>query len=74
MSTMINYRDPSKVNFATPYMHGDKVKIDGKDWTVINQMDGWMLSTDGTWRGKHPRINGISAMVNLIRMINEATS
>ncbi len=67
-----NRRDPTKVNVFNPYEDGDVVTIDGKDWQVRND-GGWYLTTTGNWRGEHPEIKKIPAMVDLIRAIEQAS-
>ena len=65
-------RDPALVTMFNPYSNGDIVTIGGKDWMLKQDMPGWYLSSDGTWRGEHPTIKGIKWMQDLIREVEQA--
>lgn len=67
-------RDPRSVTMFNPYLEGDIVTLDGKDWTVRSDMPGWYLTNTGNWRGQHPTIHSIKSMEVLIREIEQAAT
>lgn len=67
-------RDPTKVSAFNPYIDGDVVTIDGKDWTVKTDTPGWYLTTTGDWRGQHPTLRGIKSMNDLIAQVEKAAT
>lgn len=67
-------RNPAQVSAFTPYLAGDIVTIDGRDWQVQQDMGGWYLTSTGNWRGMHPTIQKIRGMNELIAEIERAAT
>lgn len=68
----VNIRDPFKVNYFTPYMSGDCVMLQDKQWQVQQGMKGWYLTDTGNHRGTHPTVKDITGMNDFIWAIERS--
>lgn len=62
-------RKLDQVNYFNPFMHGDITTIGSREWQVKSDTAGWYLTSDGTWRGKHPGIGDIRGMNDFIAAV-----
>lgn len=62
-------RDPRIVSFFRPYMVGDVVKLGDKLWAFAQGMQGWYLTDTGDYKGEHPVVRNVHAMIDLIGLV-----